>query len=230
MADGAGRLCFEREAWAQGWRRVAGIDEAGRGPLAGPVVAAAVIFPPAVLEAEQDGRFRALTDSKQLTPLQRARFYDLILATAGVDIGVGLGGVPEIDAVNILQATHRGMARAIGRLAAPPDFVLVDGLPVPGLPCPSRAIVHGDALSLSVAAASVIAKVTRDRWMEALDRRHPEYGFERHKGYGTAQHIQALLKYGPMSEHRRSFRPVRDIEAIRARLGRAGDTGNVAGA
>ncbi len=228
MAEGAGRLAFEREAWRQGRSRVAGVDEAGRGPLAGPVVSAAVVFPPAYIEAEQYGRFAALTDSKQLTALQRDRFYDQLFAVPGIDIGIGFGEASEIDAVNILQATHRSMRRALLHLAARPDFALVDGRPVPSLPCPSRAIVKGDALCLSVSAASVIAKVTRDRWMDEFDRAHPEYGFVRHKGYGTALHIQALLKYGATTQHRRSFRPVRDIESIRSRLTRTEASADVA--
>lgn len=197
---------------------MAGVDEAGRGPLAGPVVAAAVIFDPAFIEQEQHGLFRTLTDSKQLTAAQRNRFYEQLTQSAGVEIGIGFGEVAEIDQVNILYATHRTMSRALQRLPALPDHAIIDGLPVTGLPCPSTAIVQGDAKSFSIAAASVIAKVTRDQWMQALDLRHPQYGFRHHKGYGTHAHIQALLKYGALAEHRRSFRPVRDIEAIRRRL------------
>jgi len=197
------------------------VDEAGRGPLAGPVVAAAVIFSQDFIEQEEHRLFDTLTDSKQLTASQRDRFFELLINSPEVEIGVGFGDVPEIDAVNILCATHRSMNRSLLRLATLPDYALVDGLPVPGLPCLSLAIVKGDGRSLSIAAASVIAKVTRDRWMTDLDRRHPEYGFVRHKGYGTAAHIQALLKYGAIAQHRRSFRPVRDIEAIRGRLHQA---------
>ena len=214
-------LQFERQAWASGCKRVAGVDEAGRGPLAGPVVAAAVIFSQDFIEQEEHRLFDTLTDSKQLTASQRDRFFELLINSPEVEIGVGFGDVPEIDAVNILCATHRSMNRSLLRLATLPDYALVDGLPVPGLPCLSLAIVKGDGRSLSIAAASVIAKVTRDRWMTDLDRRHPEYGFVRHKGYGTAAHIQALLKYGAIAQHRRSFRPVRDIEAIRGRLHQA---------
>jgi len=218
MEETAGLLQFERKAWASGCKRVAGVDEAGRGPLAGPVVAAAVVFSQAFIEQEEHRLFNTLTDSKQLTAIQRDRFFELLVNSTEVEIGIGFGDVPEIDDSNILVATHRSMNRALHQLASLPEYALIDGLPVLNLPCPSLAIVKGDARSLSIAAASVIAKVTRDRWMTDLDRRHPEYGFVRHKGYGTAAHIQALLKYGATSEHRRSFRPVRDIEAIRGRM------------
>ena len=221
MEGTAGLLQFERQAWASGCKRVAGVDEAGRGPLAGPVVAAAVVFSQAFIEQEEHRLFDALTDSKQLTANQRDRFFELLVNSPEVEIGIGFGDVSEIDEINILCATHRSMNRSLHHLAALPEYALVDGLPVPNLPCPSQAIIKGDARSLSIAAASVIAKVTRDRWMTDLDHRHPEYGFVRHKGYGTTAHIQALLKYGATSEHRRSFRPVRDIEAIRGRLNRA---------
>ncbi|MBI2441003.1 MAG: ribonuclease HII [Lentisphaerae bacterium] len=218
MEENAGLLQFERLAWARGCRRVAGVDEAGRGPLAGPVVAAAVVFAQAFIEQEEHLSFAALTDSKQLTERQRERFFELLVKSPEVEIGVGFGDVPEIDKLNILAATHRSMQRALAQLTAPPEYALIDGRAVPGLPCPSLAIIKGDCRSLSIAAASVIAKVTRDRLMTNLDREHPEYGFVRHKGYGTAAHIQALLKYGAISQHRRSFRPVRDMETIRGRL------------
>ena len=218
MEETAGLLQFERKAWASGCKRVAGVDEAGRGPLVGPVVAAAVVFSRAFIEQEEHRLFNALTDSKQLTAIQRDRFFELLVNSTEVEIGIGFGDVPEIDEINILCATHRSMNRCLHHLATLPEYVLVDGLPVPNLPCPSLAIIKGDARSLSIAAASVIAKVTRDRWMTDLDHLHPEYGFVRHKGYGTAAHIQALLKYGATREHRRSFRPVRDIEAIRGRM------------
>lgn len=222
MERTASLLQFEREAWGRGCQRVAGVDEAGRGPLAGPVVAAAVVFSKAFIEREEHRLFETLTDSKQLTVSQRDRFFELLVNSREVEVGVGFGDVPEIDAINILCATHRSMSRCLHHLAALPEYALVDGLPVPDLPCASLAIIKGDARSLSIAAASVIAKVTRDRWMTELDRRYPKYGFVRHKGYGTAAHIQALLKYGAMDQHRRSFRPVRDIEAIRGRMHLAG--------
>lgn len=203
---------FEREAFAAGFQRVAGLDEAGRGPLAGPVVAACVVLPllsgiPEVLEG--------LTDSKQLSPRRREHFFRILHGLPGVGIGVGRAGVAEIDRLNILRATHLAMARAAAALRPAADFLLVDGLPVRGLPAPSRAIVHGDALSLSIAAASVIAKVTRDRLMTAMDPRHPGYGFARHKGYGTAVHLEALRRLGPCPAHRRSFQPVADADPSR---------------
>lgn len=227
MAGTAGLLQFERQAWGRGCKRVAGVDEAGRGPLAGPVVAAAVIFSQAFIEQEEHRLFDTLTDSKQLTANQRDRFFELLVNSPEVEIGIGFGDVLEIDKINILCATHRSMNRSLHHLAALPEYALVDGLPVPNLPCPSLAIIKGDARSLSIAAASVIAKVTRDRWMTDLDHRHPEYGFVRHKGYGTTAHIQALLKYGATREHRRSFRPVRDIEAIRGRMHHADSLSHV---
>ncbi len=208
-------LTFERQFWERGCRRLAGVDEAGRGPLAGPVVAAAVIFPRASLEAEAAGRLAELTDSKQLTANQRQYFFDLLRAEPLVEIGVGVADAAEIDRHNIRQATHLAMRRALLNLPALPEHALVDGLPVNGLPCPSTAIVRGDGRSLSIAAASVIAKVTRDAFMTALGEKFPAYGFARHKGYGTQAHIQALLRDGPLPQHRRSFRPVREIEAIR---------------
>jgi ribonuclease HII len=209
-------LQFERQSWDQGFRRLAGVDEAGRGPLAGPVVAAAVVFERAFLEAEQYGQLQGITDSKRLTAQQRERHFALITLHPAIAVGIGMAEAAEIDDVNILRATHRAMARALETLDPRPDFVLVDGLPVPGLPCPSLAIIGGDAKSLSIAAASIVAKVTRDRLMLELDRQFPQYGFAQHKGYGTQAHTQALLEHGPCPAHRRSFRPVRDAGRIRA--------------
>lgn len=211
-------LQFERQAWNDGWRRVAGLDEAGRGPLAGPVVAAALVFDRALLETEQDRLFAGLTDSKQLTEIQRERYFQSLSTTPGIEIGVGICDAQEIDTINILQATYRAMAEAVYKLQPLPDHVLVDGLPVAGLPCSSTAIIRGDARSFLIAAASIVAKVTRDHLMLAWDRRYPGYGFARHKGYGTKAHVQALLEHGPVSIHRRSFRPVRDAIQIRGRI------------
>lgn len=201
-------LRHEQDAWAQGARRIAGVDEAGRGPLAGPVVAAAVVFQRDFLEAEAGGALRGLTDSKKLPARRREFFHALLTATPEVDVGIGSASVGEIDSLNILRATHLAMARAIGELARPPDLALVDGLPVKGLSVPHRAIVGGDAASLSIAAASVVAKVTRDRWLTELAAQYPAYGFERHKGYGTRAHLDALRRYGPCPAHRQSFAPV----------------------
>lgn len=201
-------LRYEREAWAAGAARVAGVDEAGRGPLAGPVVAAVVVFRADWLETQADRQLAGLTDSKKLTPRRRDYFFGVLHSAPGIQIGVGQASVEEIDSLNILRATHRAMARAVAALDPLPDRLLVDGLPVPGLPVPSQAIVGGDGLSLSIAAASVIAKVTRDRLMLDLDRQYPGYGLARHKGYGTREHFDALQRLGPSPCHRRSFAPV----------------------
>lgn len=207
-------LTFEKHFWDKGIKRLAGVDEAGRGPLAGPVTAAAVVFPRALLEKEVLDRLAELTDSKQLSVAQRESFFTLLQTMPDVEIGIGMADVSEIDRYNILKATHMAMRRALLNLPALPENTLIDGLPAPDMPAPSTALVKGDSRSITIAAASVIAKVTRDHLMDALDDRYPEYGFKQHKGYGTADHIQALLRYGPTIHHRRSFRPVREIEAI----------------
>lgn len=210
-------LRYERECWADGLSRVAGVDEAGRGPLAGPVVAAAFVFSKEAAEAAFAGGLMELTDSKQLTETQRDVFYAILSSLPGAEIGVGVGSTEEIDRLNILRATHLAMFRAVMALPTLPERILVDGRPVPGLPVPAKAIIKGDSLSFSIAAASVIAKVTRDRMMLQLDAQYPQYGFARHKGYGTALHMQALFEFGPVAVHRRSFRPVREADAIRCR-------------
>ena len=204
-------LRFEQEAWARGFLCVAGVDEAGRGPLAGPVVAAAVVFEKVFLEAEADRSLAGLDDSKKLPAARREFFHALLSACPHARIGVASASVEEIDSLNILRATHLAMARAVAQLAPPPDLALVDGLPVQGLPVPHRAIVGGDGASLSIAAASVMAKVTRDRLMVELAARFPAYGFERHKGYGTQAHLDALRRHGPCPAHRRSFAPVAQL-------------------
>ena len=201
-------LRFEQEAWRAGTFRIAGVDEAGRGPLAGPVVAAAIVFDRDFLEAEALRSLAGIDDSKKLPAARREFFHALLTACPHARIGIASASVEEIDSLNILRATHLAMARALGQIAPPPDLALVDGLPVNGLPVPHRAIVGGDAASLSIAAASIVAKVTRDRLMVALAARHPEYGFERHKGYGTKAHLDALRRHGPCPAHRRSFAPV----------------------
>ncbi len=195
MAPAPYRL--ERAAWRRGVARVAGVDEAGRGPLAGPVVAGAVILSPGVVI---DG----VDDSKRLTPEDRARLFDLILARVAA-VGVGLVDPATIDRVNILEATRLAMAQAVKALALEPELVLTDFVAVPGLGCPQRNLIHGDRRSASVAAASIVAKVTRDRLMEEADREFPVYGFGRHKGYATAEHREALERHGPCRLHRRSF-------------------------
>lgn len=211
LERGGGVLRFEKQAWASGCRRVAGVDEAGRGPWAGPVVAAAVVFDPEFALREARSSLKGLTDSKRLSAAERERFFDLLTHSGGVAWAIGEATPEEIDAWNILRATHRAMARALAALEPPPEFALVDGRPAEGLPCPARALIRGDARSLSIAAASVIAKVTRDRFMGELDRQYPQYGFARHKGYGTPEHRRALRAYGPLPVHRRSFEPVRQL-------------------
>lgn len=211
MREAVHRLAFEQEAWQSGLLFVAGVDEAGRGPLAGPVVASAVLFDPSLFDDDPGRRFAGLTDSKKLSASQRDTFFSELTRCRGVRIGCAVIGAEEIDRINILQATWKAMADALLQLDPLPALALVDGRPVRGLPCPSRSIVKGDAKSLSIAAASVIAKVTRDRLMDELDAQYPHYGFARHKGYGTTGHLAALRRHGPCPQHRRSFRPVADI-------------------
>jgi ribonuclease HII len=205
-------LLYEKEAWASGFLRLAGIDEAGRGPLAGPVVAAAVMFDPDYIQAELLPTFGKLTDSKAMTEKDREEYFQLLETSGSVSIGVGIIEAEEIDQINILKATHKAMAIAAAQIN--PQFALVDGLPVKGLPCASRSIVKGDALSISISAASIIAKVTRDRLLVELDARHPEYGFASHKGYGTKRHLEALHKYGAIPAHRKTFRPVAELNQL----------------
>lgn len=180
---------------------VAGIDEAGRGPLAGPVVAAAVILP-------EGFTHRHLNDSKRLSPARRARIYRELTGNLAVTWAAAVVDSTEVDRLNILRATHEAMRRAFHALPLRPDHVLIDGLPVHPFPVAQTALVGGDALSLSIAAASVVAKVTRDRLMEELDACYPGYGFSRHKGYATSHHLAILARHGPCPIHRFSFRPV----------------------
>jgi ribonuclease HII len=203
-------LSFERKQWERGICRLAGIDEAGRGPLAGPVVAAAVVFDPSFAQSEEKGLLSKLTDSKKLSALRREDFYLLLTLRPEIDIGVGIVDVEVIDSINILQATHQAMRAAVDDLTDPPESVIVDGFSVDGFSCPTKGIVGGDEKSLSIAAASVIAKVTRDSMMKDLDVLYPAYGFAKHKGYGTKAHVEALQEHGPSPVHRYSFRPVRE--------------------
>ena len=192
---------------------VAGVDEAGRGPLAGPVVAAAVVLDRDRLPAKLA---RGLDDSKKLSAARRADLFSALhdLARAGrAWIGTGVADVVEIDALNILQATMLGMVRAVDGLGVVPDCVLVDGNRAPALPCPVQCVVRGDARSLSIAAASIIAKVTRDTIMTDLAGSFPGYGWERNAGYGTTEHRAALARHGPTPHHRRSFAPIRQYLA-----------------
>ncbi len=191
---------FELEARRRGYRRVAGVDEAGRGPLAGPVVAAAVLL-------QNRCRLPGLDDSKQLTETERERLYGEILARA-VGIGVGSASEQEIDRLNIVEATRLAMSRAIAALEPYPDCLLIDALTLPGVCIPARPIIKGDALSVSIAAASIVAKVTRDRLMAAYHETYPQYNFLSHKGYCTEEHLLRLAEHGPCPIHRRSFEPV----------------------
>lgn len=205
-------LLYEKEAWASGFLRLAGIDEAGRGPLAGPVVAAAVVFDPEYIQAELLPTFGKLTDSKAMTAACREECFSILTDSKSATIGIGIIEPEEIDRINILKATHKAMAFAAAQIN--PQFALVDGLPVKGLPCESRSIVKGDALSISISAASIIAKVTRDRILVKLDAQYPEYGFSSHKGYGTKRHLEALKKHGATPAHRKTFRPVAELDQL----------------
>src|SRR5438445_1339987 len=192
---------YAKKLLANGVARIAGIDEAGRGALAGPVVAAAVILP-------QKFRHPRLNDSKQLAPELREEIYCELVAHPEVTWTVGIVDSIEIDRINILRASHRAMRLAIEALIEPPNHVLIDGLPVFPFPFPQTAIVDGDCISLSIAAASVIAKVTRDRMMRDFCSQFPQYCFDQHKGYGTELHLLRLHEFGPCPIHRRSFEPV----------------------
>ncbi len=201
---------FETRLGAVRGHFVVGIDEAGRGPWAGPVVAAAVWLSPEALPA---GLLDRIDDSKRLTRQAREALCRALQATgpAAARIGIGEAGVIEIDRLNILQASLLAMSRAVADLQGTPDAALIDGNTAPRLPCPAETVVKGDGRCLSIAAASIIAKVTRDRHMSGLAARHPGYGWERNQGYGTAEHRAALTRLGITPEHRRSFRPVREL-------------------
>lgn len=208
-------LELERDAGADG-AAVIGVDEAGRGPLAGPVFAAAVSVPLARAADLARGDWAAVNDSKKLTPRRRDALAAVIRGTPDCAFAVASASAQEIDALNILRATHLAMRRAV--LALPPlpggrAVALVDGLPVKGLPCPSRNVVKGDAKSLFIAAASILAKTARDAFCLDMDARFPGYGFAVHKGYPTAAHVAALKRLGPCAEHRRSFAPVKSLLA-----------------
>ena len=194
-------LSFETALQARGLRRIAGVDEAGRGPLAGPVAAAAVILP-------RGFACPGLDDSKKLSAAKRERLYADLTEDGRVVWAVATADRAEIDQLNILRATHLAMRRAVEALDPQPEHCLIDGLPVRGFPLPYDAIVKGDGLSLSIAAASIIAKVTRDRLMQEIDREFPQFGFAKHQGYGTKAHLEALRIHGPCCHHRRSFQPV----------------------
>ena len=195
-------LAFEQRARSRGYRLIAGIDEAGRGALAGPVVAAAVILPLGV-------RIDGVDDSKKLSPEKRERLFDVIMSQA-LRVGVGMAGHRVIDRINILQATRLAMQEAVGKLSPQPDYLLIDGITTIASPLPQKTITKGDSLSLSIAAASIIAKVSRDRLMRELDQKYPGYGFAGHKGYGSSDHLEAIRRLGPSPVHRLTFGGVKE--------------------
>ncbi|MCI8467695.1 MAG: ribonuclease HII [Bacilli bacterium] len=190
---------MEKRLWQEGYRRIAGVDEAGRGPLVGPVVAGAVILP-------KDYDLEGLNDSKQLSEKKRNQYYEMIKKEA-IAIGIGIVDAKTIDEINIYEASRLAMKLALENLEVSPDYILTDAMPIE-LDTPLEAIIHGDALSISIAAGSVIAKVTRDRLMEEFDKLHPEYEFKNHKGYPTKRHLELLSKYGPLENYRFTYKPV----------------------
>ncbi len=206
------RLAHECELWQQGLGYVAGVDEAGCGPLAGPVVAAAVVFPCSWLATGLYSKLRGLNDSKQLTPEQREKYFAVLTGHPEIRYAIASVDVETIDRINIRQAAWRAMHQALEQLNPRAQHVLVDGLKIRWLPYPQTALVQGDARSYSIAAASVLAKVTRDRTMLDLDRQFPGYGFAEHKGYATPQHYAAIQERGPCPIHRKSFYPFRPVE------------------
>lgn len=195
---------YENEGRKRGFKIIAGVDEAGRGPLAGPVVAAACAIPKGIL-------FEGLNDSKQLTPKKRAALFEKISSCADVNFSIATIDHLMIDKVNIYQATILAMLQAIAALDPAPDYLLVDGLKLPHPSIPCEAIIKGDAKSHSIAAASVLAKETRDKMMLEYHEQWPHYGFDRHKGYGTAAHLEAIRKHGPCPIHRKTFEPIKSL-------------------
>lgn len=191
---------YEENLYDLGYHNICGIDEAGRGPLAGPICVAACILPPFL-------RIEGINDSKQLSAKKREELYKIIIDKS-IAYNIVFVSVEDVDTLNIYQATKKGMLEAVNGLKVKPDFVLIDAMPLHELEMPHNSIIHGDALSASVAAASILAKVTRDHFMEKMDIKYPNYGFSRHKGYGTKAHMEALRKYGPCPIHRKTFYPV----------------------
>ncbi len=194
---------FEEKYWKDGIYFIAGIDEAGRGPLAGPVVAAAVVFP-------EDIEIKGIDDSKKLSPEAREYLYREIVEKA-LSVAVGIVDNNVIDRINILQATHSAMIRALRKLTVMPEVVLTDGYPIPNLPVKQEGIIKGDSKSMTIAAASIIAKVYRDRIMEFYDIEYPEYEFSRNKGYATKDHIDIVYRVGTCEIHRRTFSPIKEL-------------------
>ncbi len=196
---------FENELYDKGINLIAGVDEVGRGPLVGPVVTAAVILP-------KDFYDERINDSKKLSEKKRELLYSVIYENA-ISIGIGISSNEVIDKINILEATKRAMKEAINSLSVLPEHVLIDAVKL-DINIPSTSIIKGDAKSQSIAAASIIAKVTRDRMMIELDKKHPEYDFKSNKGYGTKKHIEAIYKYGVLKEHRKTFAPISEITKV----------------
>ena len=205
------RLAHECDLWQKGLSRVAGVDEAGCGPLAGPVVAAAVVFPAALLESGLPAKFRGLNDSKQLTSAEREQFFERITSLPEIQYGIASVDVETIDKINIRQAAWLAMDLALRQLQPPPEHVLVDGIRIRWLAYPQTPLAQGDARSYSIGAASVLAKVTRDRAMCEFDKIFPGYGFAGHKGYSTPEHFAAIERLGACSIHRKSFAPIKTL-------------------
>lgn len=198
---------IEKALLREGFSNIVGVDEAGRGPLAGPVVAACCLYHPDLL-------LEGLDDSKKLTPLSRHSLYQKIITNKNIQYGVAIVDSGEIDQINILQATLLAMKRAIEALNTEISYLIVDGNQLPNTPFPAKAIIKGDQYSISIAAASIIAKETRDELMNKFHQKFPEYFFNEHKGYGTKKHKEALLQYGPCPIHRKSFRPISELISI----------------
>lgn len=194
-------LHYEKELYKEGFKLIAGTDEVGRGPLVGPVVAAAVILP-------KNYQLEGLNDSKKLSEKKRKDYYNILIKEA-ISYGIGIVEAKVIDEINIYEASRKAMLEAINNLSVKPDYVLSDAMPLPIKT--SKSIIHGDALSLSIAAASVIAKVTRDEMMYELDKKYPEYGFKNHKGYPTKKHLENIQKYGILDNYRFSYKPVKAL-------------------
>jgi ribonuclease HII len=197
---------LEEMAYQEGYQIIAGVDEAGRGPLAGPVVAAACIFP-------RDLVLEGVDDSKKLSPKEREEIYQILVSHPEIDFAIGVVEQAQIDVINILQASLAAMAIAVKNLIVEPDFLLVDGNQLPPTGIPSKAVVKGDSLSQSIAAASILAKHSRDQMMLQLHLEWPQYGFDKHKGYATRAHLQAIQKHGLCPIHRKSFEPIKSILA-----------------
>ncbi|MEW6609951.1 MAG: ribonuclease HII [bacterium] len=198
------KLClYEEEASSLGYELIGGIDEVGRGPLAGPVVAAVAILPKEI-------KIPGINDSKKLSPKQRERLFKTI-SDVVIDWGIGIVNEEIIDEINILRATHLAMKKAIDSLKSKPHFLLVDGLKIPSIDIPQKPIIRGDQLSISIQSASILAKVIRDRMMIEYDKEFPQYGFAKHKGYGTSLHIESIKKYGICPIHRKSFEPIKSM-------------------